>query len=124
LNLLIDSTEIKAEGEGEWHARKHGGAKRHLWRKIHIGADEQTLEFRAIEITGSSIVMRPCCPNCSAISPLTWRSGRSPQTGPTTWRAKIYVTPGSHDEIQRLWPGAGGDGRKNVATDQRRRIFP
>ncbi|SNS22773.1 Transposase DDE domain-containing protein [Antarctobacter heliothermus] len=28
LNLLIDSTGIKAEGEGEWHARKHGGAKR------------------------------------------------------------------------------------------------
>jgi hypothetical protein len=40
---------IKAEGEGEWHARKHGGAKRRLWRKIHIGVDEQTLEIRAIE---------------------------------------------------------------------------
>ena len=26
LNLLIDSTGIKAEGEGEWNARKHGGA--------------------------------------------------------------------------------------------------
>jgi hypothetical protein len=25
LNLLIDSTGIKAEGEGEWNARKHGG---------------------------------------------------------------------------------------------------
>ena len=36
LNLLIDSTGIKAEGEGEWHVRKHGGAKRRLWRKIHI----------------------------------------------------------------------------------------
>ena len=36
LNLLIDSTGIKAEGEGEWQARKHGGAKRRLWRKIHI----------------------------------------------------------------------------------------
>lgn len=30
LNLLIDSTGIKAKGEGEWHARKHGSAKRHL----------------------------------------------------------------------------------------------
>ena len=28
LNLLIDSTGIKAEGEGEWHTRKHGGSKR------------------------------------------------------------------------------------------------
>ena len=30
LHLLIDSTGIKAEGEGEWHARKHGGPKRRL----------------------------------------------------------------------------------------------
>lgn len=30
LNLLIDSTGIKAEGEGEWNARKHGGAKRRI----------------------------------------------------------------------------------------------
>jgi len=39
LHLLIDSTRIKAEGEGEWNARKHGGPKRRLWRKIHIGID-------------------------------------------------------------------------------------
>ena len=39
-HLLIDSTGIKAEGEGEWNARKHGGPKRRLWRKIHIGLDE------------------------------------------------------------------------------------
>jgi hypothetical protein len=24
------------EGEGEWNARKHGGTKRRVWRKIHI----------------------------------------------------------------------------------------
>ncbi|RAK11275.1 hypothetical protein ATI53_105133, partial [Salipiger aestuarii] len=35
-------------GEGEWHARKHGGAKRCLWRKIHLGIDEKTLEVRAV----------------------------------------------------------------------------
>jgi hypothetical protein len=55
LHLLIDSTGIKAEGEGEWNARKHGGSKRRLWRKIHIGIDEETLEIRAIEVTSSSI---------------------------------------------------------------------
>lgn len=43
LNLLIDSTGIKAEGEGEWNARKHGGTKRRIWRKIHIGIDEKNL---------------------------------------------------------------------------------
>ncbi len=64
LNLLIDSTGIKAEGEGEgeWHARKHGGAKRRLWRKIHIGIDEHTLEIRAIEVTGSNVGDAPMLP--------------------------------------------------------------
>jgi len=28
LHLLIDSTGIKVEGEGEWNTRKHGGTKR------------------------------------------------------------------------------------------------
>ncbi|KZY52091.1 transposase [Sulfitobacter sp. HI0054] len=55
LHLLIDSTGIKAEGEGEWNARKHGGPKRRVWRKIHIGIDEETLEVRAVEVTGSNI---------------------------------------------------------------------
>ena len=48
LHLLIESTGIKAEGEGAWNARKHGGPKRRLWRKIHIGIDEETLEIPAV----------------------------------------------------------------------------
>jgi len=62
LNLLIDSTGIKAEGEGEWNARKHGGSKRRIWRKIHIGIDEETLEVRAVEVTGSNIGDAPILP--------------------------------------------------------------
>ena len=46
---------VKVEGEGEWHARKHGGPKRRVWRKIHLGTDEETLEIRAVEIPGSHI---------------------------------------------------------------------
>ena len=60
LNLLIDSTGIKAEGE--WNARKHGGSKRRLWRKIHIGIDEETLEVRAVEVTTSNIGDAPMLP--------------------------------------------------------------
>ena len=37
LHLLIENTGIKVEGEGEWNARKHGGTKRRVWRKIHNG---------------------------------------------------------------------------------------
>lgn len=62
LNLLIDSTGIKAEGEGEWNAGKHGGPKRRIWRKIHIGIDKETLEVRAVEITGSNIGDAPVLP--------------------------------------------------------------
>lgn len=62
LHLLIDSTGLKAEGEGEWNARKHGGSERRLWRKIHIGIDEQTLEIRAIEVTSSSMGDAPMLP--------------------------------------------------------------
>jgi hypothetical protein len=62
LNLLIDSTGIKAEGEGEWNARKHGGAKRRIWRKIHIGIDEETLEVRAVAVTTNNIGDAPMLP--------------------------------------------------------------
>jgi hypothetical protein len=51
LHLLLDSTGFKVEGEGEWHARKHGGLRRRVWRKIHLGIDEETLGVRAVEIT-------------------------------------------------------------------------
>lgn len=51
----VDSTGIKAEGEGEWNARKHGDPKRLIWRKIHIGIDEETLEGRAVEVRTSNV---------------------------------------------------------------------
>jgi hypothetical protein len=63
LHLLIDSPGIKVEGEGEWHARKHGGPKRRVWRKIHLGIDEETLEIRAVEITGSHVGDAPVLPD-------------------------------------------------------------
>ncbi len=62
LHLLIDSTGIKVEGEGEWNARKHGGAKRRVWRKVHLGIDEKTLEIRAVEVTSSDIGDAPMLP--------------------------------------------------------------
>ncbi len=62
LHLLIDSTGIKVEGEGEWNARKHGGTKRRVWRKTHIGIDAQTLEIRAAEFTTSDVGDAPMLP--------------------------------------------------------------
>lgn len=48
LHLLIHSTRNKVEGEGERYASKHGGPKRRVWRKIHLGIDEETPEIRAV----------------------------------------------------------------------------
>ena len=62
LNLLIDSTVLKAEGEGEWNARQHRGSKRRIWRKIHIGIDEETLEVRAVEVMTGNVGDAPMLP--------------------------------------------------------------
>ncbi len=40
-----------------------------LWRKIHLGIDEQTLEVRAVEITGSHIGDAPLLPELLAQIP-------------------------------------------------------
>ena len=58
-----DATGIKAEGEGEWNARKHGGPKKRLWRKLHLGMDEETLEIRAVGVTASNIGDAPMLPD-------------------------------------------------------------
>ena len=58
----IDRTGIKAEGEGEWNARKHGDPKRRIWRKIHIGIDKETLEVRTLKGTGNHIGDAPMLP--------------------------------------------------------------
>ena len=73
----MDSTGIKVEGEGEWHARKHGGPKRRVWRKSHIGDGERR------SATGSSAALT-CYPTCSTRSRRTSRSAVSPPTVPTT----------------------------------------
>lgn len=56
-------SDAAIKAEGEWKARKHGGPKRRLWRKIHIGIDEETLEIRAVEVTTSSIGDAPMLPD-------------------------------------------------------------
>ncbi len=62
LHLLIDSTGIKAVGDGEWCRRKHGPSKRRQWRKVHLGVDAGSLEIRAIEVTVSRVGDAPMLP--------------------------------------------------------------
>ena len=69
LHLLIDSTGIKAAGEGEWSTRKHGASRPRSWRKVHLGIDAETMEVRAIEVTGSRIGDGPMLPELLAQIP-------------------------------------------------------
>ena len=69
LHLLIDNTGIKAAGEGEWSTRKHGASRPRSWRKVHLGIDAETLEVRAIEVTGSRIGDGPMLPELLAQIP-------------------------------------------------------
>ncbi|MBE5528305.1 hypothetical protein A9J41_12380 [Laribacter hongkongensis] len=55
LQLLIDSTGIQFLGEGEWRRKKHSAEYRLQWRKVHLGVDADTLEIRAIEVTGNGV---------------------------------------------------------------------
>ena len=61
--------------KGEWNARKHGGSKRRIWRKIHIGIDEETLEVRAVEVMGSNIGDAPMPPELLNQIPLDQEIG-------------------------------------------------
>ncbi len=107
LNLLVESTGIKAGGEGESNARKHGGAKRRIWRNLHIGIDEETLEVRAIEITGSSIGDAPMLPELLDQIP------RDQETGSVTADG-AYDTRKCHEAIAARNAAAIIPPRKNA----------
>lgn len=63
LHLLVDSTGVKAESDGEWLAKKHGPSRPRHWPKVHLGIDADTPEIRGIEITGSRIGDKPVLPD-------------------------------------------------------------
>jgi len=105
LHLLIDSTGIKVEGE--WHARKHGGPKRRVWRKIPLGIDEQTLEVRAVEVTGSHIGDVPVLPDLLSQTPADETIGSVTADG-------AYDTRKCHDAIADRGAHAVIPPRKNA----------
>ncbi len=110
LHLLIDSTGIKVEGEGEWNARKHGGSKRRIWCKIHLGIDEETLEVRAVEITGSNIGDAPILPDLLGQIPVDQEIGSVTADGACDTR-KCRDGPGS---LRRR--DSRGSGRSRIPT--------
>ena len=76
-----------APAGNKWNARKHGGSKRRLWRKIHIGIDADTLEIRAIEVTGNHVGDAPMLPELLDQIPKDQRIGAVTADGAYDTRA-------------------------------------
>lgn len=120
LHLLIDSTGIKVEGEGEWNARKHGGPKRRVWRKVHLGIDEETLEVRPVEVTGSDVGDAPMLPELLSQIPADQdiASVTAPSHGLQANRCRAtdgaYDTRKCHDAIAERGAAAVIPPRKNA----------
>lgn len=120
LHLLIDSTGIKAEGEGEWFAKKHGASRPRKWRKVHLGIDADRLEIRAIEVTGSRGGDAPMLPELLNQIPADQPIGRvsAPSHGLQANRCRAtdgaYDTRGCHAAIAARSACAVIPARKNA----------
>jgi len=51
VHLLVDSTELKLSGAGEWLVEKHDRSRCRSWRKLHIGVDADTGRVVAAALT-------------------------------------------------------------------------
>ncbi len=107
LNLLIDSTGNKAEGEGEWSARKLGSPKRRIWRKILIGIDKEILEVRPVEVTERNVGNAPVLPDVLDQFPSDEEIGSVTADG-------AYHTRKCHEAIAARWATAIIPPRKNA----------
>jgi len=74
LHLIVDSTGLKLRGAGEWLFEKHGTAKRHSWRKLHIGIDADTGEIVAFNLTDKDV------DDASHVAPLLDQSTEAPMS--------------------------------------------
>ena len=51
VHFIIDSTDLKICGQGEWYSKKHGERRRKRWKKLHLGVDGngQILAFKVTD---------------------------------------------------------------------------
>ncbi len=81
--------------------------KRRVWRKIHLGIDEETLEIRAVEITGSHVGDAPVLPDLLGQIPAEEEIGSVTADG-------AYDTRKCHDAIAERGAHAVIPPRKNA----------
>ena len=54
-DIVIDSTELKVYGDGEWKVRKHGHSKRRTWRKVHLTIYANSHELVGCVVTTNDV---------------------------------------------------------------------
>ena len=69
LDLLVESTDIKFLGEGEWKRKKHGAEFRRQWRKVHLGINASTLESGLSKSRTTPQQTHRCCRTSCSKSP-------------------------------------------------------
>ena len=123
LHLPIDSTGIKAEGCGEWCARKHGPSKPRQWRKVHLGIDAEALEIRAIEVTGAGVGDAPMLPELLEQIPVD-QPVDQPSASPSA--RSVPAVPMTHGPAMRQSPRAAPlpSSRPAATADPGKRIRP
>jgi len=55
VHLLVDGTDLKVCGSGEWLLEKHGTKTRRSWRKLHIAVDTDTGQIAGATLTTSDV---------------------------------------------------------------------
>lgn len=53
IHIVVDSSGLKIFGEGEWKVRQHGWSKHRMWKKLHLGVDEQNQLIVSAILTGN-----------------------------------------------------------------------
>lgn len=77
-HLVIDSTGLKVFGEGEWRVKKHGKARRRIWRKRHLAVDSSTHEIICADLSLNNVTDSEAFPGLSGRH--TEKSGQRQQT--------------------------------------------
>lgn len=87
--------------------RKHGGPKRRIWRKVHLGIDEETPEIRAVEVTSCDAGDAPMLPDLLSQTPPDQEIASVTADG-------AYDTRKCHDAIAERGAAAVIPPRKNA----------
>lgn len=76
LHLLIDSTGVKAEGDGEWRPGSTARRSRATGARVTSGSTRKRWKSAPLRSLAAGSAMRPCCPTCwtrsRTISPSAW----------------------------------------------------